>query len=67
MRARLSYSIAAPARPMFAGIDQESWAMFAERERRWLFDAVEWLLKKRRPEMHHQPPELIVREAAPAS
>ena len=36
-----------PARPVFAGTDAESWAMFAERERRWLFDAVEWLLKKR--------------------
>jgi hypothetical protein len=31
-----------PARPVFAGTDQESWAMFAERERRWLFGAIEW-------------------------
>jgi hypothetical protein len=38
-----------PARPVFAGIDQESWALFAERERRWLFDAVEWLLRRGRP------------------
>jgi hypothetical protein len=35
-----------PAGPVFAGIDQESWALFAERERRWLFDTVEWLLKQ---------------------
>ena len=25
-----------PAPPVFAGTDQEPWAMFAERERRWL-------------------------------
>jgi len=27
---------------VFAGTDQEPWAMFAERERRWLFGAIEW-------------------------
>ena len=34
---------------MFAGTDQEPWAMFAERERRWLFGAIEWLLRRGRP------------------
>lgn len=35
-----------PARPQFIGQDTTPWCLHAEAERRWLLDAVEWLVQR---------------------